>query len=71
MNIFGGYCTCGAIRTPEILKQLEGASKKSGLINGVDKRIQIHNMPDVGHWLHTENWPGVMELIGRESSCLS
>ena len=32
-------------------------------------RIQLHTMPNVGHWLHTENWPGVLDIVDRESGC--
>ena len=58
-------------RTPEILSTLNEISKNCGSVDGNGLRVQVHTMPNVGHWLHTENWPGVMEIALRESSCFS
>ena len=59
-------------RTPEILSKLDNVSKNCGRIAGSNQlRVQLHTMPNVGHWLHTENWPGVLEIVRRESSCFS
>ena len=32
-----------------------------------NKRIKIHLMPNVGHWLHAEDLTGMYRLINKES----
>ena len=52
-----------------MMSRLEEISRNSGSNDGYDIRIQVHTMPNVGHWLHTENWPGVLEIVDKESGC--
>jgi len=53
--------------TDDILAQFEHLQKTSSRLDG-SGTIQLHTMPDVGHWLHAENLHGMFDIISENGA---
>lgn len=47
--------------SPEILEKFERLNVSSG------GKIKLHTMPNVGHWLHAEDLPGLLKIMKQNS----